>query len=338
MEEETRLDRPEEEQPEALEETRLDRPVIQPPKDAGPADDTRLDRPVLRPPPQAGPDDETRLDRPVLRPPPQAGPDDETRLERPLLKPPPASTALAEEDDEARVALAAPSRDTAPSNRPFAIALIVIIVVGIVGWLVLRRYESTRVQPTRNPEFEFPAQDWEIIVAPTPAGGVPATRGRARWAYERPFDFPAGAEAPRTPFGEVALEAGRRHGIDPRFLAAVMSVESAFNPKARSHKGALGLMQIMPTTGRMYGASRSDLLEPNQNIHVGARHLKMLARLYDEDPALVLAAYNAGEGAVDRYQGIPPFEETRNYVKKVRRTLFQLPRLSGISLETAAGP
>lgn len=212
------------------------------------------------------------------------------------------------------------------TNQSFTIALLAILIVGLVGWLLLRRIEVAPGTRTDPPTFMVPSDNWEIIIAPTPVGGVPATRGRARWANERPFSFPDNAPAPRTPYGRIAWEAGRQHGIDPRFLAAVMTVESAFNAGARSHKGALGLMQIMPATGRIYGASRSDLLEPGNNIDIGARHLKMLADLYDGDPALVLAAYNAGETAVARYGGIPPYAETQDYVRKVRRSLGQLPR------------
>jgi len=109
--------------------------------------------------------------------------------------------------------------------------------------------------------------------------------------------------------------ASRTYRLDPALIKAVIHVESDFNPMAVSPKGARGLMQLMPKTAAQY--QERDLFNPMANINVGARHLAVLVERYPHDLRLALAAYNAGEHSVDRYQGVPPFRETRDYVKKV---------------------
>jgi hypothetical protein len=113
----------------------------------------------------------------------------------------------------------------------------------------------------------------------------------------------------------LAMEAARRHGLDPALVLAVVAVESGFRPEAVSPKGAEGLMQLMPATADSLGVR--DALDPEQNLDAGVRHLGSLLTLYGGDLALALAAYNAGEGAVARHGGIPPYKETRAYVKRV---------------------
>jgi soluble lytic murein transglycosylase-like protein len=110
-------------------------------------------------------------------------------------------------------------------------------------------------------------------------------------------------------------EAAARHHVDPNLVRALVKVESNFNPSAVSRKGAMGLMQLMPATARMY-----DLRNPfdaEQNVEAGVRHLKGLLENFRGDVSLSLAAYNAGQGAVERNKGIPPYTETRNYVKRI---------------------
>ena len=113
----------------------------------------------------------------------------------------------------------------------------------------------------------------------------------------------------------LAAEAARRHGLDPELVLAVVSVESAFQPQAVSPKGAQGLMQLMPATAESLGVK--DTFDPGENLDGGARHLGSLLALYDGDLPRALAAYNAGAGAVERHRGVPPYRETRGYVKKV---------------------
>ena len=120
---------------------------------------------------------------------------------------------------------------------------------------------------------------------------------------------------------KLVREAADRHRMDPALVRAVIETESNWNPKAYSHKGAGGLMQLIPTTAQRYGAS--DVFDPQQNIDAGVKYLRTLLERYHGNLDLALAAYNAGEGAVDRAGGVPSFRETRNYVQKVQNAYFR---------------
>ncbi|MFW6198637.1 MAG: lytic transglycosylase domain-containing protein [Acidobacteriota bacterium] len=130
-----------------------------------------------------------------------------------------------------------------------------------------------------------------------------------------PFSRRAGAAAaPTGDFdGEIVAAAGRA-GLDPALVRAVVASESAFDPRALSHKGAQGLMQLMPKTARELGVE--NVWDPRDNLDGGTRYLARLLGKYD-DLGLALAAYNAGEGAVERHGGVPPFPETQHYVRRV---------------------
>ncbi len=129
--------------------------------------------------------------------------------------------------------------------------------------------------------------------------------------------FIEGQAVPDTPYGELIYETAKRYQLNPALIAAIVRAESAFDPMAESHKGARGLMQLMPATARRLGSVADDLFDPEVNVETGVRYLAELAERYRNDIALILAAYNAGEGTVDRYRGVPPYRETRDYIRRV---------------------
>jgi soluble lytic murein transglycosylase-like protein len=113
----------------------------------------------------------------------------------------------------------------------------------------------------------------------------------------------------------IIFRAGEKAGIDPRFIHAVIKQESKYDSKAVSPVGARGLMQMMPATAERFGLK--DPFDPAANVEAGTKYLKWLLKRFDGDVSLALAGYNAGEGAVDKYKGVPPYTETQNYVKKI---------------------
>jgi len=118
-------------------------------------------------------------------------------------------------------------------------------------------------------------------------------------------------------YDDLITENAARHALEPDFVRAVIQAESAFNPFARSVKGAMGLMQLMPATAAQLGVTNA--YDPAQNIRAGVAYLKSLMTRYKDDVSLALAAYNAGPGAVQKYGNtVPPYKETRNYVAKIR--------------------
>lgn len=123
--------------------------------------------------------------------------------------------------------------------------------------------------------------------------------------------------AEEIPYGGLIYEKAKKYDVDPSLVVAVIEQESRFKPRARSHVGARGLMQLMPRTGRWMGAR--DLYDPEQNIDAGVKYIKYLDKRFNGDLKKIIAAYNGGEGNVKRYQGVPPFRETRQYVKKVMK-------------------
>jgi soluble lytic murein transglycosylase-like protein len=135
-----------------------------------------------------------------------------------------------------------------------------------------------------------------------PAASTPPSAGR-------------GAELRDTVYTGLITAAAETHGVDPILIQALIQVESNYRPRARSSKGAMGLMQLMPAVAREYRVRNA--YDPASNIDAGVRKLKSLIDSMQGDLRLALAAYNAGEGAVSRFGGIPPYRETQNYVSKI---------------------
>ncbi len=174
--------------------------------------------------------------------------------------------------------------------------------------------------PTPAPQAATPPQ----TPAPEPAANqsppaLPAPE------FLLPLDFEEHG-IPEAPFGTLIYQMASRYKLNPYLVAAVVQVESAFNPRAISRKGARGLMQLLPATARRFGLPRKkDLFNPQKNLEAGIKYLKWLSERFSGDAARVLAAYNAGEGAVDRFGGVPPYQETRDYVTRIFGLLGLVP-------------
>lgn len=168
---------------------------------------------------------------------------------------------------------------------------------------------------------------------PVPPPPEPAEQAAQQPATQRP-PSPATAETarPQSPapaaepmaasknMDDIISGTAERHAVDPDLVRAIVKVESNFNPDAVSRKGAMGLMQLIPGTARRFGVS--DIFNPEENVDGGVRYLKYLLGVYNGNLRLSLAAYNAGEKAVDRHNGIPPYPETKQYVNKIS-SLYQ---------------
>jgi soluble lytic murein transglycosylase-like protein len=170
----------------------------------------------------------------------------------------------------------------------------VVLALRSGGEMVMSRALVERVAPDEVP--------WVPPVPRVPAGSVPHVPVPKVSVFDVPAQFDA-----------LITKAAEKHAVDPNLVRAVIKVESAWKPKARSHKGAMGLMQLMPATAREYGVRNA--YDPAENINAGVKHLRSLLDRFDV--RLAVAAYNAGAGAVQRYGGVPPYRETRDYVRKV---------------------
>ena len=168
------------------------------------------------------------------------------------------------------------------------------------GELTCDRALVVRVDPD-----EVPWIDPAAAATPAPERASAAGAARAAPAFET-TDIPA-------EFRALVTRLSAAHGVDARLVHAVIAVESAYQPRARSRKGARGLMQLMPATARQYGVRNA--YHAPANVEAGIRHLKTLLDRFA--PREAIAAYNAGEAAVRRFGGVPPFPETRTYVERV---------------------
>jgi hypothetical protein len=131
------------------------------------------------------------------------------------------------------------------------------------------------------------------------------------------LDFKDSHPVPPAPYGPLIHDAARRHQVNPSLVAAMVRCESAFDADAVSPRGARGLLQLMPATAERFGIDPAELDDPARNLEAGVRYLRWLADRFDNDLPMVLAAFNSGEGTVDRYRGVPPYRETREYLRRV---------------------
>lgn len=188
-------------------------------------------------------------------------------------------------------------------------------------------------------------------------GGTLDTANLSRPGLRAPLPMPAGGDPEASKLYRYVLnhpnlkvvdpmieQIAQGQNVDPALVKAVMAVESGFNPSAVSPKGAIGLMQVIPDTGARFGVNadkrrtvEQKLADPRMNISAGVRYLRWLMELFPNNLELVLAAYNAGEGAVQRYNNqIPPYPETRQYVSTVL-AFYQLYQPAGAVVRTASG-
>ena len=185
------------------------------------------------------------------------------------------------------------------------------------------RVVDDEVAPDPEPPATAPGMAASSAGGASGAGGA----GGPLKAALLPLRFDSKQAVPDGPWGALVYEAARRNSVNPWVIAAVIRAESGGNPYAVSRVGARGLMQLMPATAERFGIRHQQLFDPAQNLEAGSRYLSWLVDQFPDDLAKVLAAYNAGENAVRNYGGVPPYRETRGYV----RTIFA-------SLGLATGP
>jgi hypothetical protein len=227
---------------------------------------------------------------------------------------------------------------------------IAIVVLAAVAWLLLPAPSAAQiaasVDKSGNMVFvnsnSHPHHSGSTISPPSAApqaprdtSAEPVVTAKAHRTVEPPLPpaIPATADGFATappvsspedsadPMDRMVREAAERHKVDPALVKAVISTESGWNPRAVSRKGAVGLMQLIPETAERYGVG--NLFDPAQNVEGGTTYLKWLLDRYNGDLPKTLAAYNAGEHAVDLYRGVPLYPETQKYVQKVTHAYFQ---------------
>lgn len=184
------------------------------------------------------------------------------------------------------------------------------------GGLLLALLILLQTAPAQADIFKKRLPDGTLCFTNTPMGGdwdlyLHETKGN-KYRFRRPS---SSEMIRRSNYDGIIRRTALYHGVDPDLVRGIIHVESAYNPLARSPKGAMGLMQLMPETASGLGVG--DPWDPNENIAGGTKFISYLIKRYNGDLTKALAAYNAGPGAVDQYNGIPPYQETQDYVRSV---------------------
>ncbi|HEX6179336.1 MAG TPA: lytic transglycosylase domain-containing protein [Thermoanaerobaculia bacterium] len=183
----------------------------------------------------------------------------------------------------------------------------------------------TRLERIVDDEVETP----EIVAAVQKIDDEGGVFPRRSWRYS----------ADRNPlfkskYDATIIKAAKHFDVDAALVSAVIKAESDYDPATVSHKGARGLMQLMPATARRFGVTNS--FDPEQNIHAGVKYLRWLLKEFDGNADFAVAAYNAGEGNVRRYDGVPPFRETVNYINRIAKHLRKLEApVPGVTISAA---
>ena len=184
----------------------------------------------------------------------------------------------------------------------------IVLTVLVLAGLAAPPEASAQIYAWRDAKGTLVLSD-RPIDAPT---AVYEVAGAPAYRTTTPLEQPAEDES----IESLVIQHSQRHSLRPELVRAVIQVESGFNPRATSPKGAMGLMQLMPATARELGVGNP--YDPAENIRGGTAYLRQLLDRYDGDERLALAAYNAGAGAVDRYgRAVPPYRETRDYVRRI---------------------
>lgn len=201
-------------------------------------------------------------------------------------------------------------------------------------WLGLLALAALTPAPARADELLYYVKGSEIVFTNVPdkREAVPVPGFRAVRSYRS-------ADLPKTAYDPFIDKVAAENGLDPALIKAVALVESGFDPRAVSPKGARGIMQFMPATARRYGLrDRTDLHDPYASLRAGAQHLRDLLDEFGGDQTLAIAAYNAGSEAVRRSGGIPSYRETQDYVRRVESKLGRTTRPAKPSPAKAAAP
>ncbi len=180
-----------------------------------------------------------------------------------------------------------------------------------------------KTDATINPENNKTIQSFDSVLKNTTQvkfGDLltnPSTRVNAN-IYTTQASSTAEKISTKEQIKNLVSRVAKKHGVDEKLVNALIKQESGFNPNAKSKVGAMGLMQLMPATAKGLGVTNP--MDPEQNVEGGVKYLKSMLNKYNGNIILALAAYNAGPGAVDKYDGVPPYKETQNYVRSILST------------------